>query len=300
MDEEEARRRLVEASAQFAGPLEVRPLSDGRWVALRLAAVTEGVVLRPDGSTTIFLGALGKLVPILGLPLSGERILGSARQGRYQLFESGLGVWESLEKIGDIGFPVAKWDSSATRAKRSRAVIAVFDLRGFTKWSESNSNDPDAIQNVVEDLEKAFQDSFADGRWATIFAKGTGDGFMIVAELPGAHADHPEHVRSFCQACASTISAGRRAVPSELAIGCGVTIGDVTQVFVLGRADYLGPAINEASKIQAIAYNELCIADEVVQLLRSNGGTFEGWLIPGKGLRIGTDAFVDRGGTTGA
>lgn len=299
MDEQDAKRRLAASSVKevLGANLELRPLPNGEWLATSIKLPEQGVVFKSDGREILFLGALGKLVPKLGLPASPERRLGSARQGRYQLYEGGIGVWEALDKIGDIGFPIAKWDSLAGRAMFCNAMIAFFDLRGFTNWAALNQADPGEIQRIIETLEDAFQASFRDDYWSKLFAKSTGDGFMVVSEASWSgtkSADiQAEHAKKFCQACAGTIRAAQGKIPKELAIGCGITTGRVTQLFLLGRVDYIGPKINEASKIQAAAYNELCIAEDVVQLLRAAGLKIVGWPLPGKGHRVSSDAFGD-------
>lgn len=299
MDEEEAKRRLVESSQKLGlgeNPV-VRRLPSGDWLATWPELPERGVVLRTNGLVIPFFGALGKLVPRLGLPISPERLLGSARQGRYQSYDRGLGIWEALDGIGDIGFPIATWESPDGRARSCNALTAFFDLRGFTKWSGARQNDPAAIQGVIETLEDAFQDSFSAEQWNKLFAKSTGDGFMVISEAlwfdAGSPDISPKHVWAFCQACARTIQAARRKLPDELAIGCGITSGPVTQLFLLGRVDYIGPQINDASKIQNVAYNELCVAEDVVQLLRSAGSKIHGWDLPGKGLRVSTETFSD-------
>ena len=299
MDEEEARRRLVEPSqkAGLGANPEFRRLPNGDWLATRPELPERGVVLRSDGRAIPFFGALGKLVPVLGLPASPERLLGSTRQGRYQVYDRGLAIWEALEGIGDIGFPIAKWGSLADRARACNALIAFFDLRGFTKWSGSFLNEPGKIQGVIETLEDAFQESFLQDQWSKLFAKSTGDGFMVVSEASWFDVERadiqPEHAKAFCQACAKTVRAAQGRIPGELAIGCGITTGEVTQLFLLGRFDYIGPQVNEASKIQAVAYNELCIAEDVVQLLRAAGLEIPGWALPGKGLRVPSDGLGD-------
>lgn len=299
MDEKEARQRLAESSqtSWLGDNPELRLLPNGDWLATRPELPERGVVLRANGPVVPFFGALGKLVPMLGLPVSAERLLGSTRQGRYQVYEGGLGIWEALEGIGDIGFPISKWESLASRVRPCNALIAFFDLRGFTKWSVSLQDGENKIQSVIETLEGAFQDSFRQDVWIKLFAKSTGDGFMVVSEASWFDANNakiqPTHATAFCRACARTVRTAKEQIPAELAIGCGITTGEVTQLYLLGRFDYIGPQINEASKIQAVAYNELCIAEEVVQLLTAAGQKIPGWALPGKGLRVSTDALDD-------
>jgi class 3 adenylate cyclase len=81
-------------------------------------------------------------------------------------------------------------------------------------------------------------------------------------------------------------------LPQELAIGCGVTLGEITQFFVLGRPDYAGPAVNEASKIQSVAYDEICISKPALDRLNADGARPVGKILPGGGMRIAPDRLV--------
>jgi class 3 adenylate cyclase len=310
MNEQEARQRLREyleflqgdigyslSSSWLSAKSELRELANGDWLASYPEVPRKGVLLKSDGTTFPFFGALGKLVPLLGWPASREYFLASASHGRYQYYDGGLAIWEAFEGAGDIGYPVAKWESIDQRAKSCQALIAVFDLRRFTKWSESQ--DAKRIQDVIEMVEQSFQDSFSR-RWCKrLFAKGTGDGFLVVSEVGwyavGAKTSEGEfqagHTKAFCRACAETVRSAKAKIPDELAIGCGITIGQITQLYLLGRFDYIGPSVNEASKIQAIAHNELCMSTEVVGHLQKDGVAVEGNVLPGKGIRVSAEVF---------
>ena len=312
MDEQEARERLtrylsfLEESDIGYRPYqswltdnpELQRLPNGDWLARNPILLNQGVVLKSDGRAIPFYGALGKLVPILGFPTSREYFLGSASNGRYQYYDNGLAVWEALEGGGDLGYPVARWQSISQRTKSGRALIAFFDLRNFTDWSQSQ--DAQQIQDVIETVEKCFQDAFSR-RWCLrLFAKGTGDGFMVVSEA-GWYAVREStsegnfqsgHAKAFCRACADTIRSAETKIPDKLAVGCGITIGQITQLYLLGRYDYIGPAVNEAAKIQPVAYNEICITSEVIELLRKDGVAMEGKNLPGKGMRVSPEIFT--------
>lgn len=296
MDEQEARQRLAASgeATQFVEEAELRPLENGGWLAARPKLPECGVVIKADGTLIRFSGALGKLVPKFGLPVSPERRLGSARQGQYQVYEGGLGIWEALKEIGDIGFPIARWNAPGERARSCCALVAFFDLRGFTQWSTSAGVDAGVIQEVIENIERAFPEAFR-GLGSELFAKGTGDGFMVVSEAswydPSTADVQPGHAVAFCRACAETVRSAMKEIPNKLATGCGITTGKITQLYLLGRFDYIGPKINEASKIQAVAYNELCIAPEVMELLEKGGEKISGWPLPGKGMRVSADEF---------
>ena len=259
--------------------LELRQLPSGDWLAAQPELPSEGILLKSDGAWFPFFGALGKAVPLLGLPASREYFLASTKLGRYQVYERGLAVWETFRKGGEIGYPVVTWESVGQRARTCRALIAFFDLRNFTKWSDSPEVDANGIQDVIEKMEHSFQEAFSRPWCQSLFAKGTGDGFMVVSEA-GWHAVgggatetsfQAGHTKAFCRACAETVQRARKIIPEELAIGCGITTGQVTQLYLLGRVDYIGPPVNEASKIQAIAYNELCMSAKVVGYLLKDG-----------------------------
>jgi len=312
MDEQEAKERLTKYLTFLQqGDIGYRPnqywltenpefqrLQNGDWLVRNPVLHNQGVLLKKDGRAIPFYGALGKLIPILGLPASREYFLGSASNGRYQYYDSGLAVWEKLDDDKDLGYPVATWNSINRRAKSCRALIAFFDLRNFTNWSESQ--DAQRIQNVIETVEQCFQDAFSRTWCLRLFAKGTGDGFMVVSEVGWYAVGETKfegnfqtgHAKAFCQACAETIRSAEAKIPGELAIGCGISIGQITQLYLLGRYDYIGPAVNEAAKIQPIAYNEICVSNELIEYLRKDGFTIESKKLPGKGMRVNPDIFI--------
>jgi class 3 adenylate cyclase len=305
VDEKQARDKLEECRRLFSGglyspdswatdPFDLRPLPNGDWLATRPQLPSEGILLRANGDPVPFFGALGKLVPVLGLPISPEWLLGSALRGRYQIYERGLAVWEAFEGVGDLGHPVAMWNSPKEQARKCRALVAFFDLRGFTPWSTSAT--ALEIQEVMRGLEAAFQRAFS-GKWcARLFAKGTGDGFMAVSEQGWSLSQAPDfgggHAKAFFRACADTLINARESLPQELAVGCGVTLGEITRLYILGRPDYSGPAVNEASKIQSVAYDEICIAQPALDRLHADGARPVGKVLPGKGTRIAPETLI--------
>ena len=311
MDKEEATRQLTEYLRGDVGYLpdppwiaegvELSAVEDGNWLAKFPGAPDRGVLLRPDGSTIPFFGALGRLVCDLGLPVSREYFLGSTRQGRYQSYDRGLAIWEEFEGGHNLGYPIARWHSIARRARSCQALIAFFDLRGFTGWSGSAQVDPARIQDVVEKLERSFQDAFAREWCQKIFAKGTGDGFMIVSEAGsyalGGYVNETKlqvgHAEAFCRACADTVRRAVTAIPQDIAVGCGITAGEIAQVYLLGRYDYIGLAVNDASKIQSAAYNELCLSPDVQRCLEADSVRVSGRMLPGKGLRVTYESLVE-------
>ena len=273
------RRRDYPTDPEWLEDLELRQVSDGEWLALRPGAEhpndevpTEGVRVT-ESYCALFLGALGKLVGLLGYPKTCEQHLGSTWLGRYQEYERGIGVWEVLASDSPSAPP---WDSarpsflgeSLERFRSASALVAFFDLRGFTKWSESQETPPARIQEVVTALERAFQAAFPIDE--KVFVKGTGDGLMVVLET-GPHVTRGPAIM-FCKYCAKTIRLARQALDSmglrQLAVGCGVTFGPVNRVYVLGRFDYIGEPVNRASKLQAFTFDELCIAQEVATVMQ--------------------------------
>jgi class 3 adenylate cyclase len=242
----------------------------------------DAVVVRGDHKGTfIVLGAIGKIFSMhsetIGLPLSNERWLGSG-PGRYQLFENGVGVWDR-GYVQDLGYPRVL--EPAYRAGRDcKALVAIFDLRGFT--TTADSQDSAEVQAVIEDLEGAFQVSFARKCWVSVFVKGTGDGLLVVTEsehfrgidnrrvsVSELYQDHAVEFVDACQRVIRDFRARRRGTP---AIGCGIDCGQVKQVFLLGQSDYLGPAVNHAAKIQQRAVDEVRMSTTVRDWLAADGG----------------------------
>jgi class 3 adenylate cyclase len=311
MTEDEAKERLAEClklrgkvgylpkDLLSEGQSELRTIGNDDWVASCPQMPRRGILLKSDGTDIPFFGALGQFVPQLGWPVSREYILASTSCGRYQVYERGLAVWEEFEKGGEnIGYPIRRWESVDERARTCLALVAFFDLRGFTNWS--NSKDANSIQRVIENLEKAFQDAFSPTCFRNLFTKSTGDGFMVVSEAGWYEIDGESHdkdfqtghAKAFCIACAETIQKTKPRIPEQLAVGCGITSGWITQLYLLGRRDYIGPQVNEASKIQSIAYNELCISDEIVTCLKKDEVSITGYVLPGKGIRVGAEEFL--------
>lgn len=313
MTEAEAREKLREfvgsrtgedgkTKPDWLGQAELRQVG-GEWVAVRPTVLPEHVQL--EGDPILVKGAMSQWSGVLGRAETDELILGSAWYGRYQRFVRGLAIWDNAE-LGDgrtfpASFPVGLWEVPAKGARQCQAIVAFFDLRGFTNWSSTVEEREGAaveVQGVVETLECAFQKAFTVPRdeWPIVFAKGLGDGLMVVSEARwGGPADkqvQPEHARTFCTACAQAVrDASTALADKKLAVGCGITTGSVTQLYLLGRYDYIGNPVNEASKIQAIAYNELCVSEAVVDLL---GAKFKHTLLSGKGWRVALDELLQK------
>lgn len=306
MNMDEARLQLNECIAKLHGDvgyapgddwldqqLDLREQPDGEWLAVPVPGLpSEGIRIRPSGSSVPFNGALGKAVPRLGLPEEPPRFLGSTKEGRYQVYQRGIAVWDCLRDAGqDIGFVIAEWPSLEQRARKCRGMVAFFDLRDFTRWSNRPEVSAGQVQEVIENVELSFQESFSP-RWCQkLFAKGIGDGIMVVSEEEWYEAPSSDagagfrlgHADAFFRACVSTVRCARAGLPGALKIGCGIDSGEFTQLFLLGRVDYLGAAANRASKVQAQACNDLCLTSDFVNCLSEDGVRIAGTSALAKG-----------------
>ncbi len=224
----------------------------------------EAIVVRDDGAAHILLGAMrGAFDSMsLGLPISSELFLGSTDHGRYQIFDNGVMVWEAA---ADVGFPVKlSRKREDLEGRKTAGLVAFFDIRGFTTWSEKHSG-PE-VQQVVGLLECEIQAAFSREWMGKLFLKGTGDGAMIVSENAWLPVDTRgskvarSHRAQFLLACCRAVEGVRADLHQGLAVGCAVDEGTMNQVYVLGRHDYLGPPVNAASKLQALAWNEICLS----------------------------------------
>jgi len=284
-----------------AQPKSTVAMADGSWLFVEIAEAPpgrfEGVAGRADGRIFPFFGALGKVLRAfeakLGAPRSGERFLGATCFGRYQAFNDGIAIWEGRE---DIGFPVLE---SWSPLRRQLSLVAFFDLRGFTSWSQAAG--PNKIQEAIMAFEEAVYDGFpVDGApWDQLFLKGTGDGVMIVSQADwyrGAKVNEPMtvlmrgHARDFLHACERAVVIGRDRfihIRFPLAIGCGIASGDLDRVFLFGRFDFIGAAANEAAKLQQHAWNEVCVTRDFGALLGPDGWTPDAaWALATRGWRL--------------
>ncbi len=152
--------------ASWAGKSPIaEKVGDGRWVFWYSTAGQPegGIVISPRDDPYHFCGALGKAIPSLGLPRTPERFLGSTVVGRYGVFENGIAVWEGEP---DIGFLVPRDLNEVQQGRQCQAIMAFFDLRGFTSWSSGEDRPAAQIQDIVRVLEEEFQAAFAKGwKW---------------------------------------------------------------------------------------------------------------------------------------
>ena len=304
MTEGQARTAYTEYCAQGAREPQLRnaiPLEDGSWLFVEVEEPLpngryEGVAIRADGGVFPFYGALGKVLracPKLGPPNSYERFLGTTALGRYQAFDAGVAIWEGRE---NIGFPLLE---SLSPLRRQMCIVAFFDLRGFTSWSKDAT--PDEVQQAIKAFEAAVHDGFPveSAPWEQLFLKGTGDGVMIVSQADWYKSTPPPqrmielapgHGRAFLHACEQTVSAGRGQLAHyrfPLAIGCGIASGELDRVSLFGQFDFIGPAANEAAKLQQHAWNEICVTREFGAALNLGGWSLDAeWDLATKGWRL--------------
>lgn len=306
MNEEQAKNIYEDYCRKFERknqPVKTVNMQDGSWLFVEKEGVSdtgpfEGVAIRADGNVFTFGGALGKLLrkpERLGSPKSSERFLGSTPFGCYQAFDGGFAIWEGTE---DIGFPLLE---SLNPLKRQMCMVAFFDLRGFTSWSSKAASED--VQHAINSLETSIHDGFpysANSPWRKLFLKGTGDGVMIVSQADWyKNAKENQkmrdfktgHARKFLHACEIAILAGRKRFTHygfPLALGCGIASGELDRVFLFGRFDFIGPAVNEAAKLQQHAWNEICISREFGSVLQIDGRSIDSeWSLIGKGWRLG-------------
>jgi class 3 adenylate cyclase len=261
----------------------------------------EAVVIRKDRSGPyILLGAIGGASRVaetdLGLPRSNERWLGSG-PGRYQAFDGGLLVWHE-----DPGLAYARRiPPEITTGRRCLGLVAFLDLRGFGHWSRRRN--PRDVQALMSTLEDILQDALNRAWCRLVFVKGLGDGIMIVSEsewftAPGESGpsvgppDHqrrprPGHLSALLGACGQFVLEGQAAIPRELAIGCGIDVGELNQVFLFGQSDYLGEPVNSAAELQQLAWNEIIVSTRFADGLVEDGETRDG--------RAGGVPLADRG-----
>ena len=306
MNEDQAKRAYKDYCTQKDRKRQMirsEDMGDGSWLFVEVDEPStngryEGVAVRADGGVFTFHGALGKVLGRsqgeLGTPKSCERFLGSTAFGCYQAFDDGFAIWEGKE---DIGFALLE---SLNPLRRQMCIVAFFDLRGFTSWS--NKATPEEVQQAIQALEASIHDGFPYEKtspWRKLFLKGTGDGVMIVSQADW-YKEAPDnrqmiefkqgHARKFLHACERAVSAGRERLAHynfPLAIGCGIASGELDRVFLFGRFDFIGPAANEAAKLQQHSWNEICVTREFGAVLNTDGWSLDAeWVLASKGWRL--------------
>lgn len=236
---------------------------------------TEAIVVRQDEKAFEVYGACADVylktqenIPRFGDPLTGERWIGSGI-GRYQLFDSGIVRWENTNSE-NCAVPYF-YGRNPSQGYSIECMVAFIDIRGFTKWSQKHGYDK--MHEVISSLESVLQRHFALSEFKELFLKGTGDGFMIAQEgIPYAHHDDSEKVHvavdyfiGACMGCCKSMATILKEY--ELTVGFGVDIGELKKVLILGRWDYIGDAVNNASKLQSKGENEVIISEACYEKL---------------------------------
>jgi class 3 adenylate cyclase len=178
---------------------------------------------------------------------------------------------------GNVARPLLE---SLIKLPRQTCLVAFFDLRGFTAWAGKN---PKRAQGGILAFEEAVREGFpTDGQsWLRLFIKGTGDGVMIVSQADWYQDDakdgycstiKPGHAKDFLDACSKALEAARHSLTEyPLQLGCAIATGELDRVFLFGRLDYIGPAANDAAKLQQHARDEICLTDDFLRLLIRDG-----------------------------
>lgn len=311
MNEDQAKRIYQDycTKKHTSQMIKAKDMGDGSWLFVEIDdqpnGPYEGIAVRADGGVFKFHGALGKVLRRsegkLGTPKSCERFLGSTAFGCYQAFDDGFAIWEGEE---NLGFALRE---SLNPLRRQMCMIAFFDLRGFTSWSDKAT--PENVQQAIQALEGSIHDGFpyeATSPWRKLFLKGTGDGVMIVSQADwykeaSENQQMSEfkkgHARKFLHACERAVSTGQERMSHynfPLAIGCGIASGKLDRVFLFGRFDFIGPAANEAAKLQQHAWNEICITREFGAVLNMDGWNLDvesvlankGWRLRSLGAQV--------------
>jgi class 3 adenylate cyclase len=248
----------------------------------------EAIIVRHDKKAYEIYGAIAKVflnlpkIPCeqIGNPVTGERWLGSG-PGRYQFFDRGIIKWEGTSRMGgieDIAHPVL-FERDPHEGIEAECIVGFADIRGFTKWVLDN--EAQKVQELIFNIEEVFQKHFAKPWFPELFIKAVGDGFMIVLEKERYQRAVSElktsgskikknrlsqsqgFVSDFINAC---YECGKELIgmlnKNNLTLGFGVEIGRLKNVLVLGRWDYLGEAVNNASKYQNEAIGSLIFSKE--------------------------------------
>ncbi len=134
------------------------------------------------------------------------------------------------------------------------AAVAIFDLRGFTAYSDALARD-----EVIEILNDYFDAVAAPiERHGGEILKFMGDGLLAIFPLdrPTACHDAFEAVLGACQAMRALNQSRTKEGREALRIGVGVNVGEVMygNIGTRSRLDFtvIGPAVNAAARLEAL------------------------------------------------
>lgn len=154
----------------------------------------------------------------------------------------------------------AVWNGSIQRGERTtlEAVVMFSDLRGFTAFSDSQSEQEvfEALDGYFEVVVKAVEENGGD------VLKFMGDGVLSIFPLPSADGCKQRCIDAASAAQQilidlSTLNSERAAAgKAALALGIGLNVGPVSygNIGSQGRLDFtvLGSAVNLASRVESL------------------------------------------------
>ena len=253
------RRRLVGPEAQLDYPVltEFRDAGGTEWIAYLIEftpgdnpTALLGLSLTllgdaPEGFTTAQEAALDRLAQRIGLVVFRLTLA----QTLYNVIRAYIGLhagWRIVQgriKRGDVD--------------RLTAAILFADLRGFTRFAETNP--PDQVIAGLNDYLGATVEAI-DARDGQVL-KFLGDGLLAVFDLEG---------REETEVCGAALEAAREALAANanlnetraaaglpaLGLGIGLHLGEVLygNVGSAERLDFtvIGPAVNQTSRIESL------------------------------------------------
>jgi class 3 adenylate cyclase len=132
----------------------------------------------------------------------------------------------------------------------------------------------------MAELEADLQAVLANGDFSSVYLKPAGDGMMVIcedgwvkngAEETSLAPDDSDlaglskaSAVKFIQTCLAFMERAVQTLqPYGRRIGCGIDAGRVVQVFACGRRDYLGDAINQASKLESKLQHRVRISERL-------------------------------------
>jgi len=101
---------------------------------------------------------------------------------------------------------------------------------------------------------------------------------MIVAEIEGmplavlGQSKYPASAVEFFRACAEILSlsaSDSQLKANSIKLGCGIDCGVISQVYIFGQWDYLGKAVNDASKLQLKLKQQIKVSQNFLDCIKS-------------------------------